>query len=185
MTPIYVPDSYYNFADGRHDLGIPHTGDVLSNGAFAIVAIWGLFMVYRARDRVAFKPGLAISLTTFFSAVFLVTFGSGYFHLDPGPDRIFLDRLPISLAAGAILATLLIDRWTPSQKGALLTFVGDYGFCDSRTLACNRDWRLEALCTDTGRTADLSASMRSDLEQSAAPNSRTAAVVPGTSIRWC
>jgi len=147
LTPIYVPDSYYNFADGRHDLGIPHTGDVLSNGAFMIVAIWGVFMVYRARDRVALKPGLAISLTTFFSAVFLVTFGSGYFHLDPGPDRIFLDRLPISLAAGAILATLLIDRWTPSQKGALLTFVGTMAFAIAGLwhVTATGDLRLYAL----------------------------------------
>ena len=147
MTPTYVPDSYYEFADVRHALGIPHTGDVLSNGAFAIIAIWRLFMVYRARDRVVVKPGLALSLTTFFAAVFLVTFGSGYFHLDPGPDRIFLDRLPISLAAGAILATLLIDRWTPSQKGALLTFAATMAFAIAGLwhVTATGDLRLYAL----------------------------------------
>lgn len=128
LTPIYVPEGYYHFADVRHDLGIPYTGDVLSNGAFALVAVWGLIMVYRARDRLAVKPWLALSLTAFFGAVFMVTFGSGYFHLDPGPYRIFLDRLPISLAAGAILGALLIDRQPPNRNRAILTFSATMAF---------------------------------------------------------
>lgn len=146
-SPVYVPPNYYDFADMRHGIGIPHTGDVLTNAAFALAAIWGLYMVYRARERIAVKPGLLLSLITFFGAVFLVTFGSGYFHLDPGPDRIFLDRLPISLAAGAILAVLLIDRRAPAHHGALWTFASCMAFAVAGLVhvTATGDLRLYAL----------------------------------------
>ncbi len=127
-NPITVPEGYFNFADVQQEFGIPFIGDVLSNGAFAVIAIWGLWVLYGARDRLAIKPGLTAAFAVFFVAVLFVTFGSGYFHLDPGPDRILLDRLPISAAAGAILAILLIDRSAPNRAGAYQTLAVTMGF---------------------------------------------------------
>lgn len=128
LQPITVPPDYYAFVDERHLGGIPYIGDVLSNGAFVLAAIWGAIAIFRARDRLALKPGLCTGLILFFTSVFLVTFGSGYFHLDPGPHRIFLDRLPISLAAGAILGILLIDHGSKTQSGAYLTLAATMAF---------------------------------------------------------
>ena len=41
--PLPQPLSYHDFADTRVFMGIPHAGDVLSNLAFVIVGVGGLW----------------------------------------------------------------------------------------------------------------------------------------------
>lgn len=108
--PIAVPPEYYAFVDNRVWCGVPNAGDVFTNAPFAVVGLWGVWRIHAKRHDIQRKPGMYPGLLLFFVFVFLVAFGSAQFHLDPGEDTVMLDRAPISLAAGCILAVFLIDR---------------------------------------------------------------------------
>lgn len=91
-------------ADQRALLGIPNALDVLSNLPFALAGALGLARL-GALDRPLRPAGAALYLS-----MLAVTAGSGLFHLAPGPGRLLLDRLPITLAFAALLALVLGDR---------------------------------------------------------------------------
>jgi hypothetical protein len=94
--PIAQPPHYHEFADRRAFLGIPNAADVLSNLAFAAVALWGWWSL---RDRPR-TPGLVL----FIAALLFTTAGSAYYHWAPDNGRLFWDRLPIALGAAGLLA---------------------------------------------------------------------------------
>lgn len=101
--PIPQAPNYHAFADTRAMWGIPNAGDVLSNIGFALAGLWGLAVVSRGEHRERLMRQLP-SLWVFAAAVFLTAFGSGYYHLAPGNERLVWDRLPISLACAGVLA---------------------------------------------------------------------------------
>src|SRR6266487_3681256 len=45
LPPVPQPGSYHQFADQRPWLGIANFGNVVSNLAFAIVGLWGLWFL--------------------------------------------------------------------------------------------------------------------------------------------
>lgn len=93
--PIAQFPDYHHFADQRALAGVPHALDVLSNAAFAIVALWGAGQVVRRRSY-----GYAL----FVVSLLLTAFGSAFYHLDPNDARLVWDRLPIALACAGLLA---------------------------------------------------------------------------------
>ncbi|MBC7371055.1 MAG: hypothetical protein H7326_05785 [Bdellovibrionaceae bacterium] len=84
-------------------LGIPYAFDVLSNIALAIFGLWGLFKLKFMTRLSYFK--LAVALGIIWTAA-----GSTYFHLAPSFDRIFWDRLPMSVVFGTIIGWLITDE---------------------------------------------------------------------------
>lgn len=116
LMSIYGPfpqaQSYHNFADTRVFLGIPHTGDVLTNLGFFIVGGWGLWFLA--------QPGLSgqtfIDCSEyrlyrwFFAGVFLTALGSGWYHLEPNNYRLVCDRLPMAVAFMSIFAVMISER---------------------------------------------------------------------------
>jgi hypothetical protein len=56
----------------------------------------------------------------FFVAVAAVAFGSGWYHWAPTTQNLFWDRLPMSVAFGAIMAALVGERLSPAAGRALL-----------------------------------------------------------------
>lgn len=86
--------AYYLFADRRSLFGLPNFLNVVSNAPFAIVGAAGLYIL--SRDRGA--PSNRIAWQVFLVGVFLTTFGSGYFHLDPRDETLVWDRLPMTIA---------------------------------------------------------------------------------------
>lgn len=118
LGPVAQPETYYGFADVREWAGIPNVGDVLSNIPFALAGLWGLWRIWRTRELLAIKPGFTATLIVFFVAVLAVSFGSGQFHLDPSDASILFDRLPIAVAAGALLAAIIQDRAVLSRRAA-------------------------------------------------------------------
>jgi hypothetical protein len=101
--PIPQLSHYHDFADGRTLLGVPHAMDVLSNAAFAAIALWGAWRLAQpaARARLgAAWPGYAL----FAAALLLTAVGSSYYHLAPDDARLVWDRIPIALACAGLLA---------------------------------------------------------------------------------
>jgi hypothetical protein len=120
--PLPQPLSYHQFADRHIGLGIPHTGDVLSNLAFIIVgacASWFLSQPQRSA-RAFIDPRERRLFWWFFTGVLLTGFGSGWYHLAPDNFSLAWDRLPVAVAFMSIFAAMIAERVSPSLGAALL-----------------------------------------------------------------
>ena len=107
LPPIPQPAGYHRLADTRVFFGIPNFWNVVSNIPFALVGLAGL----RLRG--------PVSVRVIFASVFLVTFGSAYYHWDPSDATLLWDRLPITLGFMAILSTVIAER-VSEKAGAWL-----------------------------------------------------------------
>lgn len=107
VPPITQGQSYHAFADGRAALGIPNFWNVVSNLPFVLIGAAGLRLRASASIRIIFL------------GIFLVGFGSSYYHWNPSDAALFWDRLPITLAFMAILANAIEER-VDEKAGAIL-----------------------------------------------------------------
>ncbi|QLZ70564.1 hypothetical protein FOLKNPGA_03378 [Legionella sp. PC1000] len=110
LPPIPQPQSYHHFAEQRTWFGIHNAWDVLSNLPFALVGIWGLFLLFfdnkiQFIERSERWIWVGISL-----GLILVALGSGYYHLAPDNRRLVWDRLPITVVFMSFFAALISDR---------------------------------------------------------------------------
>lgn len=108
IDPIPQWDDYHNFADQRAWLGIPDFANVISNGGFIVVGLYGLIRIFR--DDLFDNPQDRIPYAVFFFGVTLVGLGSGYYHWLPSNDTLFWDRLPIVIAFMSLFAAIIADR---------------------------------------------------------------------------
>jgi Ceramidase len=108
LPPILQNQSYHAFADARSVLGVRNFWNVVSNIPFFLVGAVGLA---RCRHDAA--------TTIVFGGIFLVGFGSSYYHLSPDDDTLFWDRLPMALAFMALLAGAIGERMS-AKAGAIL-----------------------------------------------------------------
>lgn len=107
FPPIAQDLSYHDFADKRGSGGLPNVGDVLSNVPFCIVGLWGLWQVFCAKGVDAAARMLWI---VFFGGVFLVGFGSGYYHWAPDNQTLVWDRLPMTIAFMSLFSLVIAER---------------------------------------------------------------------------
>lgn len=119
--------AFHNFADTRTWLGIPNFLDVITNAPFALAAAIGLANLQRRvrRERVTTAPNSLlridrICLTAVFLGIGLTSLGSAYYHLAPGNERLFWDRLPMLLTFLSLLATLIAERVSPQTAAWIL-----------------------------------------------------------------
>lgn len=111
VPPIPQDPNYHSFADMRSLWGVANFGDTLSNTGFAIVSVTGLIALSGSRRRTLFAEGPdAVPYLIFFVGVGLVSLGSGYYHLMPDTDRLFWDRLPMTIAFMALFSAVVADR---------------------------------------------------------------------------
>lgn len=109
LPPLAQPPAYYDFADQRACWGLPNCFDTASNAFYVLAGAAGLRALQRGqgafRDRREARPyGL------FFFGAILVGFGSGYFHLEPGNERLLWDRLAMMLTFMAWLSAIVCER---------------------------------------------------------------------------
>ncbi|MDG2284623.1 MAG: alkaline phytoceramidase [Alphaproteobacteria bacterium] len=103
--------AFHLFADIRLLCGVPRFGDVMSNIPFTVVGLWGLWGVTGARSRRLFaRPGDGLPYRVFFAAVTMIGLGSGYYHWEPSTERLFWDRLPMTVAFMAFFSAFTADR---------------------------------------------------------------------------
>jgi hypothetical protein len=115
---IPQPPSYHDFADKRALWGIPNFLDVMSNAAFVLVGLWGLY-ASSVNNTITMVTGNRVGYTVFFAAVALVGLGSGYYHLSPSNASLVWDRLPMSIAIMALVA-VVIGEFVSARLGAML-----------------------------------------------------------------
>jgi hypothetical protein len=103
------PLDYHEFADMRTMAGVPNFMDVVTNGAFVLAGLVGLGVVLRTRT--AFERSAERwPYVVFFVGVVLTGLGSGYYHLAPDNERLFWDRLPMTIAFMSLLSAQVVDR---------------------------------------------------------------------------
>jgi hypothetical protein len=109
---LFVPaipqdQAFHRLADARAIFGIPNFWNVASNIPFFVIGVLGLRV-----------PG-PLTQRAFFLSIFLVGFGSPYYHWAPSDAPLMWDRLPITLGFMAILANLLEERVSDKAGGLL------------------------------------------------------------------
>jgi hypothetical protein len=133
LPPVVPPESYHQFADQRTLLGIPHAMDVLSNMAFAAVALWGL-VVLRSIREAALPPEQRELCAVFFCGLLLTTLCSGWYHLAPDGARLALDRAGMALAFAGLLGLASALHW---QAGSGLRMALATVFASAVGIACS------------------------------------------------
>ena len=112
---------YHNFADQRGVFGIPNFGDVASNLPFLVVGVWALVSLLR-RNKLAFvEPAEKWAYIVTYVGLALTFFGSSYYHLHPGNQRLVWDRLPYTLLFMGLLSATIAERI--SLKAGLLSLL--------------------------------------------------------------
>jgi len=104
LDPIAQSPAYHDYADQRFLLGIPNLLDVASNVPFLIVGALGIALCAGPR-----RPRV-VSWMAFFIATVLTGLGSIYYHWAPDDATLVWDRLPIALAAMALLVALVVEQ---------------------------------------------------------------------------
>jgi hypothetical protein len=108
---IPQPSSYHDFADRRAFFGVANFLDVVSNVAFLLVGIWGLFVVFDSKFGASPLPSAERwSYIVLFSGFVLTFVGSSYYHLQPTNVRLVWDRLPMTLGFMGILSATIAER---------------------------------------------------------------------------
>jgi hypothetical protein len=103
------PLDYHDFADHRHGFGIANVLDTTSNVGFLVAGAAGLFVLMRRRT--CFEhPGERWPYALFFIGLLLTAAGSAYYHLAPDNERLFWDRLPMTIAFMSLIAAQIVDR---------------------------------------------------------------------------
>ena len=125
VAPPYAQDeAYHQFADQRAFLGIPNLFDVVSNIAFLVAGLGGLWFVVRGTHSDgthAFEqPADRWCWGVVCVAVALTCCGSWYYHLVPDSARLAWDRLPMAVAFAGILAATIAERVSGRAGGLLL-----------------------------------------------------------------
>ena len=98
--------AYHDFADDRTLFGVPNFWNVVSNAAFLLVGILGLRKLFRGALPTATRQPYLV----FCIGIVLVSLGSAYYHLDPTPQSLVWDRLPMTMAFMAIFFFFFGDR---------------------------------------------------------------------------
>ena len=119
LPAIPQPLSYHDFADHRPLFGIDNFLDVASNIGFLLVGVAGLAIVFRPATQFEFYAE-RWPYAVFFIGMLLTAAGSAYYHLVPENERLFWDRLPMTIAFMSLIATQVVDRLSVRAGLALL-----------------------------------------------------------------
>ncbi|MCC6136648.1 MAG: ceramidase domain-containing protein [Candidatus Contendobacter sp.] len=100
---------YHRFADDRTLFGVVNFLDATSNLFFLLAGLAGLVVVMRPRTPFAFARE-RWPYALFFLGMLLTAAGSAYYHLTPDNERLFWDRLPMTVAFMSLIAAQVADR---------------------------------------------------------------------------
>jgi hypothetical protein len=105
---VRQPQAYHNSADARTLARIPNCLNVISNAAFLLPGLLGLWFL-ASRDRFVDSRERA-PYALFFAAACCTCFGSGYYHWSPRDATLLWDRLPMTLSFTSLLAAMIAER---------------------------------------------------------------------------
>jgi hypothetical protein len=119
LPAVPQPVGYHDFADHRAVFGVANFLDVASNLGFLFVGVAGLVIAMRPRTRFEMNSE-RLPYAIFFLGMLLTAAGSAYYHLAPDNERLFWDRLPMTIAFMALIAAQIAERIDVSAGLALL-----------------------------------------------------------------
>ena len=103
------PLDYHAFVDRRAFFGIANFLDVASNIGFVVPGLIGLAITLRSRTAFI-DPIERLPYVVFCLGMLLTALGSSYYHLAPDNERLFWDRLPMTIAFMSLIAAQLCER---------------------------------------------------------------------------
>jgi hypothetical protein len=103
------PPEYHDFADRRAMFGVANFVDVATNTGFLLAGVAGMLVVL-GRHAAFEYPAERWPYLIFFVGMLLTAAGSAYYHLAPDNERLFWDRLPMTVAFMSLIAAQLVDR---------------------------------------------------------------------------
>jgi hypothetical protein len=103
------PGDYFEFADSRRLFGVANFFNVISNAAFLIPGVAGLW-VLRSNEMQGIMPGTRHIYVTLFAGVTLTAFGSSWFHLSPDNASLVWDRLPMTIVFMSLTAAVIAEH---------------------------------------------------------------------------
>jgi len=103
------PLDYHQFADQRRLFGVENFFNVASNAGFLAVGVAGLAITLGPRARFEYASE-RVPYAVFFTGLILTALGSGWYHLAPDNERLFWDRLPMTIAFAGLMSSQLVDR---------------------------------------------------------------------------
>jgi hypothetical protein len=101
--------AYHHFAADYEIFGIPNFWNVVSNIPFLVVA----FIASKAKGAVSPLAKRSATEWVFLAGLVLTGLGSAYYHWQPTTQRLFWDRLPMTIAFSAVTAALVGQRIHP------------------------------------------------------------------------
>ncbi len=115
-APIPQDPQYHDFADQRTIFGIPHFWNVVTNLPFVIIGLIGFLYV----SCLSSSGSLTISYKVFFLGVFLIGFGSAFYHFQPTNETLVWDRIPITITLMALMAIVAGKYYSVQAETYLL-----------------------------------------------------------------
>jgi hypothetical protein len=116
LPPLAQDPAYHGFADKRAILSIPNGLNVLSNLAFFLVGVLGVWRLFHDSSVVIQRfhaPSEIWAYALFFISIALIGPGSAYYHLAPDNARLVWDRLAMSIGFAALVAVMIGERILP------------------------------------------------------------------------
>lgn len=110
--------AYHRFVDARTIASIPNFWNVVTNVPFAVVGLMGLYRL-RTPGRLGFLPETRTAHAWLFAGTFLVSIGSGWYHLAPDNQTLVWDRLPMTIAFMALLS-IIVGEFISTRAGKAL-----------------------------------------------------------------
>jgi hypothetical protein len=120
VPPIAQDVMYHQFSDRNTYLNIPNALNVLSNFFFLFVGCIGLTQVLTNSKLSIVKENIYAYIILFLG-VALVSFGSGYYHLNPNNATLVWDRLPMTIAFMGLIS-IIISEFISIKIGKILLF---------------------------------------------------------------
>jgi len=112
--------NYHNFADERSIFHLSNFWNVVSNVPYFVVGILALYKLL-ILNKLEILKEIKIAYIIFFIGVTLVSFGSGYYHLDPNNETLLWDRLPMTIAFMALFS-FVVSEFFSLKLGKNLLF---------------------------------------------------------------
>jgi len=120
QDPIAQDPAYHLLADTRGIWHLQNFWNVVSNLPYLILGIVGIYKITQSPD-IEILAEFKLAYILFFSAVAIVAFGSGYYHLAPNNNTLVWDRLPITIVFMSFF-TILLSEFISIRVGKVLLF---------------------------------------------------------------
>ncbi len=104
---------YHLLIDQRQWFTVPNFANIISNLPFATIGLSGFFLTLKNKET-------STSWYLFFIGLFLVAFGSSYYHLHPNNQTLIWDRLPMTICFMSLFSALCAENISSRYETVIL-----------------------------------------------------------------